>query len=267
MGQLARARARPAPSSSCSRRRSPGQTTVRASRPRPPRRPAPPAAPPPRCRRRRSSRPECARRLSASAACVARRAPQRAVQRVGRQLGGVALGGAQPAQLARDVIGADPRRREQGALPRTRPTAALPAAIVAPHPLASKPASAIRPSALSGSTAIEMRIRSPQAAPPAAPVQERTGVCPRHERSFEMVDQALGDRHRSSVGATRCLASSIACWIAKVSVRPVSVVVCPCSLTIRIVGVCRTCTFRVIEPNDPTWAARASWIASSPPSV
>jgi hypothetical protein len=55
-------------------------------------------------------------------------------------------------------------------------TAALPAAIVAPHPLASNPASAIRPSLLSGSSAIEIRMRSPQAAPPAAPVQACAGV-------------------------------------------------------------------------------------------
>ena len=35
------------------------------------------------------------------------------VQRVGRELGGVALGGAQPAELGRDALGADARGVEQ----------------------------------------------------------------------------------------------------------------------------------------------------------
>ncbi len=43
----------------------------------------------------------------------ARRRPQRAVQRVGRQLRRVALGGAQPAELPRDLPRPDPRGVEQ----------------------------------------------------------------------------------------------------------------------------------------------------------
>ena len=43
----------------------------------------------------------------------ARGQAERAVQRVRRELGRVALGGGQPAQLALDLIGADPRRVEQ----------------------------------------------------------------------------------------------------------------------------------------------------------
>jgi hypothetical protein len=38
------------------------------------------------------------------------------VERVGRELGRVALGGAQPSKLLRDRLGADPRRVEQGRL-------------------------------------------------------------------------------------------------------------------------------------------------------
>ena len=60
--------------------------------------------------------------------------------------------------------------------PRSRLTVALPAAIVAPQPLASKPASTICPSGLSASSASEMRIRSPHAAPPAAPVHAPAGT-------------------------------------------------------------------------------------------
>ena len=59
----------------------------------------------------------------------ARRSPERAVQRVGGELGRVALGGAQPAELLRDLLGADARRVAAAGAPRTRPTTALPAAI------------------------------------------------------------------------------------------------------------------------------------------
>jgi hypothetical protein len=50
-----------------------------------------------------------------------------------------------------------------------------PAATSALHPLASKPASVIRPS----STRSPMRIRSPQAAPPAAPTNDASASLPR----------------------------------------------------------------------------------------
>jgi len=63
--------------------------------------------------------------------------------------------------------------------PRTSSTVALPAAIAAPQPLASKPASRISPSGLAPSSSTETRIKSPQAAPPAAPVHARCGVWPR----------------------------------------------------------------------------------------
>ena len=71
---------------------------------------------------------------------LARGGSQRPVQRVGRELGRVALCEAQPAELLGDLLGADARRVQQRG-PRSSPTAALPAAIVLPQPLASKPAS------------------------------------------------------------------------------------------------------------------------------
>ena len=138
------------------------------------RRLARPAAPPPRCRRRRSSPRACARRRRQRARSRAA-PPERAVQRVRGELGRVALGGAQPAELLGDLLAPIRAASQQRRCRARRPTVALPAAIVAPQPLASKPASAIRPSGCRGSSASEMRIRSPQAAPPAAPVKASGG--------------------------------------------------------------------------------------------
>ena len=81
---------------------------------------------------------------------MARRGAERAVQRVGRELGGVELGGDQPAQLRGDLAPADARGVEQRASAHAAPTVALPAACAAPQPLASKPASSIVPSRARG---------------------------------------------------------------------------------------------------------------------
>ncbi len=134
---------------------------------------------------------------------LARGPAERAVQRVGGELGGVALGGAEPAELRVRSRSGPIRAASSSGAPRIRPTTALPAAIAAPQPLASKPASRIRPSALLGSTASEMRTRSPQAAPPAAPVCASAGSVAAPERVFEVLLQAFGGAsHASEFKAT-----------------------------------------------------------------
>ena len=121
------------------------------------------------------------------------------------------------ARRARCAISRAPMRAASSSgAPRSRLTAALPAASVAPQPLASKPASAMRPSGLRGSSASEMRIRSPQAAPPAAPVNASCGEWPRPSGRSRWVvscssspcgDDAAAsgcDAHRASVRAMSC---------------------------------------------------------------
>ena len=135
------------------------------------------AAPPPRCRRRRSSPRACARGRGASAHC-ARRGAERPVKRVRGELGRVALARREAAELLGDLVARRSAPRRAALAPRIRHTAALPAAIVAPQPLASKPASRDPPFGLAAaSSASEILIRSPHAAPPAAPVWAPAGVC------------------------------------------------------------------------------------------
>ena len=94
-----------------------------------------------------------------------RGAAERAVQRVGDQVGGVELARREPAELRRRSSCAPTRAASSSGSPSTSVTAAEAAAVSAPQPEASKPARATR----SPSTRSVIRIRSPQAAPPAAP--------------------------------------------------------------------------------------------------
>ena len=111
---------------------------------------------------------------SGTAADARAASAQRPVQRVGGQLGRVQLARRQPAELVGDLARADARGVEQLDALATSATAAEPAAVIAPQPEASKPAAATR----EPSTRSETEIRSPQAAPPAAPLEAPAGARP-----------------------------------------------------------------------------------------
>ena len=93
------------------------------------------------------------------------------MQRVGRQLGGVQLAGAQPAELGGDRRACPRARRRARAAPRTSSTAAL-AGGDAPRrsPTRRSPRRRTRAAVAPRRAA---RTRSPQAAPPAAPAMRR----------------------------------------------------------------------------------------------
>ena len=100
-----------------------------------------------------------------------RRAPRAAVQRVGGELGGVALGGVSPPSSA-STSSMPIRAAARTGPPSTISAAAAVAARIAPQPSASKVAAATRPPSIRS----EIRERSPQAAPPAAPVKAPSGT-------------------------------------------------------------------------------------------
>ena len=141
----------------------PGRTTARGSRrpPRPPRRAR--AAPPRRCPRRRSSPRACA---AGTRGCSALRRARPIRAHGGRRPPPDPPRVAWPATNRRALR---TRPRRPGARPRApgacTSSTALPAAWTEPQPDASKPASPTS----SPSTRSEIRIRSPQAAPPDAP--------------------------------------------------------------------------------------------------
>ena len=123
---------------------------------------------------------------------------ERAVKGVGRELRGVTLGCAEPAQLARDLPRADLRRVEQRRPARERDHGAArrdhraaPARVEACLRDASRARSP-------GSIASEMRTRSPQAAPPAAPVCGVRRHVAASEGAFEVACQLLRARAHSS---------------------------------------------------------------------
>ena len=111
------------------------------------------------------------------------------MQRVGRQVGGVELARAEPAELVGDRVRAHARGVEHGA-PRTSVTAAEPAAVIVPQPDASNPAAATR----SPSTRSEIRIRSPQAAPPARAVKGVRRALTTPGGMLEMLAERLHER-------------------------------------------------------------------------
>ncbi len=83
-----------------------------------------------------------------------------------------------------------------------------------------------------------MRIRSPQAAPPAAPVWASSGVCPRASGRSRCWAKLRCDRHpiectakRVAMRPKQCLRIRLPiCSIENASVRPVRTVVCPCAV-------------------------------------
>ena len=132
------------------------------------------------------------------------RGPERPVHRVGGQLGGVELRRRAGPRAPRRSPRAPTLAASSRFVPRSRPTVALPAAIVAPQPLASKPASSIGRGSPPSLSASEMRTRSPQAAPPAAPVKRPAGVWPRPRgRSRWVTSCSLCGRTRASLGLSR----------------------------------------------------------------
>ena len=142
---------------------------------------------------------------------VARRQAERAVQGVGGERGRVHRSGREAAELVGDRLGRDqPRVAQRRAVDQS--TAALPAPRAAAQPFASKPASATR----SPSTRTEMRIRSPQTAPPAAPGVRSTGERAAAARLGEMVVKGASphDRQRSrgKAPACRCRRPGWACF-------------------------------------------------------
>ena len=110
----------------------------------------------------------CSRAIVPSARCKASAASSAAWR----------LAGLSPPS-SRAISPAPMRAASSRGISRTRDTVALPAASSAPQPRPSNPASAIAPSGLPGRSESEIRIRSAQAAPPAAPVQACGGVRPR----------------------------------------------------------------------------------------
>ena len=123
-------------------------------------------------------RDEHARRGRGEPRLLARGPAERAVQGIGGELGGVALGGAEPAELRFDLLGADPRGLEQ----RDAADQADGGAAGGDRRAAATRVEAGIEDPAGGAALIdasEMRTRSPQAAPPAAPVCASGGMWPR----------------------------------------------------------------------------------------
>ena len=143
-----------------------------------------------------------ARRRAPQQCSLADARTERAVQSVGRKLGGVQLAGAEPAELGCDLLRADPRRLEhrpparERSRPRCRPRAPRRSRS------ASKPASATR----APSTASEIETVSQQAPPPATPVKAPVGTRPRpwgelrwcSRRKLSIASQDRADAGRSA---------------------------------------------------------------------
>ena len=184
-------RARPAPPRESSRpwpHRSADRPRASGS-PRPPRRPARArAAPPRRCRPRPTSRPAPDRGRLAQ--LLARTRPPRARARCSASAASCAacrLAGVSPP-IASSTSSVPIRAASSTGSPSTISATAAVAARVAPHPSASKRDARQPPSSISR----EIRERSPQAAPPAAPVKAPSPAGPRDSRPADSAQKAPG---------------------------------------------------------------------------
>ncbi len=127
------------------------------------------------------------------------------VKRVGRELGGMPLGGAEPAELQRDLIGADARRLEQRRSPHQRDDGA---------PRCDRRAAAVGVKARRGDPALAAVLLQAQrdadqiaARGSAGGAGERAlGALPAAERVFQMVCQVLpAYAHPSECRARSCV--------------------------------------------------------------
>ena len=114
------------------------------------------------------------------------------------------LAGVRPP-IAASTVSMSIRAASSTGAPSTISATAAVAARVAPHPSASKVTRAIRPS----STTSEIRERSPQAAPPAAPVKRHPRAGPTPALIAQIVLEEL-PIHRLRVGGRRAAQQSCA---------------------------------------------------------
>src|SRR5579875_2933981 len=237
-------------------------------------------------------RDERAPRVGRERRARARGGAERAVQRVGGELRGVLLGGAQPAELGGDVARADARCVEQrGAAHETHGGAAG----------CDRRAAAARVEARVGDAPVlavggerDRDAHEVAARGAAGRAGERVArPVPARERTFEVAGEQLlssislrqrrGDVHAASVGpggpSVRAAASgadgarqdlgagwrasAIACSIENASWMPVRTIALAWRLMTKTVGVASTWTPRVTDPYSPTFAAVASWTASA----